>query len=210
MFIQCLTQPIRNLLERLGSQPFLQDFYMAGGTAAALHLGHRISVDIDLFTRRDFETAQILQSLRSIAEVEVVKEAGGTLIVNLEGVKVAFFLYDYPLIEPFQEYLGIRVAGPIDIGLMKITAISQRGSRRDFIDLYFICRKVKPLPDLLFLMEQKYSGVNYSVPHLLRSLVYFHDAEKEPMPRLLQPLPWPNVKRYFENQAKKLAGHMFW
>jgi hypothetical protein len=163
----------------------MADFYLAGDSAATLHLGHRVSLDLDLFCLKELRTPLLLLRLQKVGKFDLTKEAWGTLIGVLEGVRVSFFTYPYPLLRPTQKLWGVHIASLLDIGLMKLVAISQSGSRRDFIDLFFICRQSIPLAVLLASLPQKFSGINYSLPHILRSLVYFDEAEKEPMPEML-------------------------
>ncbi len=186
----------------------MRNFYLAGGSGAALHLGHRVSEDLDFFTQSDLDTGALTQRLKRLGEFELQTEAWGTVTGILCGVRVSFFTYAYPLVEPTHKLFGVNVASLADIGLMKLIAISQRGSRRDFVDLFFICQKL-PLERLLALLPRKYSGVNYSLNHILRSLVYFADAEVEPMPRMLRSIRWTAVKRFFESEVKKIARAKF-
>jgi len=181
----------------------MREFYLAGASAA-LHLGHRVSEDLDFFTQRELNTHALIQRLKRLGELEVQAEAWGTVTGTLCGVRVSFFTYAYPLVEPTQKLLGVNIAGLADIGLMKLVAIAQRGSRRDFVDLFFICQKL-PLEQLLALLPRKYVGVNRSLVHILRSLVYFADAETEPMPKMLQPVRWSEIKRFFESEVKRVA-----
>ncbi len=204
MFVQTLPQPSQSLLEKLGRQSWMRNFYLADGSGAALHLGHRISEDLDFFTQQDLDTKALIQRLKRIGDFELKTEAWGTVTGTLCSVRVSFFTYDYPLVEPMRKLFGVNIAGLADIGLMKIVAIAQRGSRRDFVDLFFICQRL-PLEQLLTLLPEKFVGVKYSLNHILRSLVYFADAEIEPMPNMLQPVRWSVVKRFFEAEVKKIA-----
>lgn len=204
MFVQALTRPAQTLLERLGRRRWMREFYLAGGSGVALHLGHRVSEDLDFFTPKELNTTLLIQRLRRVGEFDLRTEAWGTVTGILGGVRASFFTYSYPLLEPTQRLFGVGVASLVDIGLMKIVAISQRGSRRDFIDLFFICQEV-PLKELLLLLPRKYTGVNYSLPHILRSLVYFADAECEPMPKMLRKVRWSVVKGFFEKEVKRIA-----
>ena len=205
MFVQTLPQPAQRLLVRLGRQRWMANFYLAGDSAAALHLGHRRSEDLDFFCPKELNTPLLLHRLQKFGKFDLTKEAWGTLIGVLEGVRVSFFTYPYPLLHPPQKLWGVRIASLLDIGLMKLIAISQRGTRRDFVDLFFICRQSIPLTELLASLPQKFAGVNYSLPHILRSLVYFDDAEKEPMPTMLVPVRWSDIKRFFQAQVKMIA-----
>lgn len=208
MFIQVLSQPAQSLLEKLGRQKWMRNFYLAGGSGVALHLGHRISEDLDFFTQKDLNTRTLIQRLKRLNKFELQTEAWGTVTGILCDVRASFFTYSYPLVEPSKKLFGVNVASLTDIGLMKLIAISQRGSRRDFVDLFFICQ-VMPLEQLMALLPKKYVGVKYSLNHILRSLVYFADAEIEPMPKMLQPIRWSKVKRFFETEVKKIAQANF-
>jgi hypothetical protein len=97
------------------------------------------------------------------------------------------------------------VASVRDIALMKMVAISQRGSIKDFIDLFFIAREFKPVDTLIPELSIKYVGVQFNTNHILRSLCYFEDAEKEPMPNMLIACDWQEVKEYFVNEVKRLS-----
>jgi hypothetical protein len=125
---------------------------------------------------------------------------------TLDGVKVSFFRYDYPLLErtiPFEE---ISVAGVRDIASMKLDTISSRGSRKDFVDLYFVCREGRSLQDVLSWFREKYAGIDYNQAHLLKSLTYFEDADRESDLRMLRPCSWEEVKRFFRLEVKKLVA----
>lgn len=209
MFVETLAAPTRELLERLGRRRWMTAFYLAGGSGAALHLGHRISDDLDFFTAEALDTRLLLQRVKRTGAFTVHNEAWVTLAGELSGVRTSFFQYQYPLVEPVARWAGIRIAGLRDVGLMKLVAIAQRGSRRDFVDLYFICRRVLPLSELLRLRRQEFPNQHYNGTHLYRSLVYFADAEAEPMPRMLAPVRWSQVKRFFEQKVTTLAKRSF-
>ncbi len=205
MFVQTLSRPAQKLLVQLGRQRWMRDFYLAGGGAAALHLGHRLSVDLDFFCPKELNTPLLLRRLQKIGKFDLTRDAWGTLTGLLAGVRVSFFAYPYPLLQPTQKLWGVRIASLLDIGLMKLVAISQRGSRRDFFDLFFTCRQNIPLAELLSMLPRKFPGVKYSLSHILRSLVYFDDAEKEPMPKMLMPVRWAEIKGFFQTEVKMIA-----
>ncbi|MCK4308846.1 MAG: nucleotidyl transferase AbiEii/AbiGii toxin family protein [Candidatus Atribacteria bacterium] len=99
---------------------------------------------------------------------------------------------------------GIKVADLRDIGCMKIDAISSRGTKRDFIDLFFICKEVISLKNLLSLFKRKYKSVNYNMMHILKSLAYFEDAENNPMPKMTVPASWQEIKSFLKKEIKKI------
>lgn len=196
MFDETLHPPTRQVLEKLAPLPFLDGYYLAGGTALALHLGHRKSIDLDFFTRSFPNPARVVDCLAGL-HPRVIQEATGTLDVVIDSVKVSFLEYTYDLLEGVQEYRGIHVAGILDIGCMKLAAVSSRGAKKDFVDLYFLLQEIA-LPDLLRQFARKYRGVEYSQTHLLKSLVYFADADADPAPDLLRDGDWPAMKAHLQ------------
>lgn len=209
MFLQTLPDNVQSLLKRLGTLPTVTDFYLAGGSALALHLGHRVSVDLDFFTPQDdYEQEPLIQELRKIGHLTVRQQRPGTLNALLEGTQVSFFIYPYPMLEEFRDLWSIRVAGVLDLALMKLAAIGQRGRKRDFIDLYFICQSGYPLHGLLARMPEKFPRVEYPSYHLLRALAYFQDAEADEMPRMLVPCRWSQVRRFFQEEVRRLMKEL--
>jgi hypothetical protein len=182
------------LFDKLSKQDWITPFYLAGGTALALQLGHRRSIDFDFFTEGDIDTARIIQHLREMGKFELFDRSEDTLNGSVNDVQVSFFGYEYPLLDPLHRHKKISVADMIDIALMKLEAISGRGSKKDFIDLFFLLKHFS----ILWLFEkypQKYGIEISNHYHLLKSLVYFEDAEHQPMPRMLQDASWEDVKK---------------
>src|SRR3989338_1498675 len=127
MHPETLASETRRVLEKIGKQPFLSDFYLAGGTALALHLGHRESIDLDFFSEYDFSLEKLRKEMSELGRYVLVNEEPGTLDGMLENVKVTFLRYQYPLLFPLVPFLNIRIADERDIACMKIDAISSRG-----------------------------------------------------------------------------------
>lgn len=195
-------------LDFLRRLPFIQAFYLAGGTALALQLGHRISVDLDWFSPHLLlltnEREQIRQMLRQNKQFQVVSEQDNMLFTRLLETDVSFIYQHHPLLEPTIHYNGIELASPTDIGLMKLAAIISRGTRRDFVDLYAL-RQTITLEQLLAISPKKYHDRPEFVSMALRALVYFEDAEQQPMPKLLKPIRWPDVKKYCETAVRQFT-----
>jgi len=209
MFVDTLSANARRLLTQLGREPLIRSFYLAGGSAAALHLGHRVSVDLDLFTSQDHYDAEALtQRLRTIGHLNIQQQSQGTLVGLLAGVRLSFFAYPYPLLAEMADLDGVAVAHLLDIALMKLIAISQRGTKRDFVDLYFICRHGYQLGELLRRVSEKYQAVSYSSYHLLRALAYFSDAEEDESPQMLVPFDWNEVKYFFQAEVRRLMQQL--
>jgi len=202
--LKVLPPATTTILNRLGSESWMKPFYLAGGTGLALHLGHRTSADLDFFAA-SFDEEALLGLLQSASPVTVVSKARETLHVHIDDTKVSFLGYPYPLLFPLDALHGVAVAEARDIACMKISAIAGRGGRRDFVDLYVASRRYG-LPALLELFRTKFARVNYNPVHLLKSLAYFEDAEKEPMPNMLVPVAWEEIKAHFTAEVKKLAG----
>ena len=205
MFPAVLTESQQALLESLSGIAEVRTFYLAGGTALALYLGHRRSRDFDLFRQRDFNPPDLLSVLRPLGELAVLREAGGTLTVVAREIPVSFFAYDYPLLRPLHESpWGVLVADPADIAAMKLAALAGRGSRKDFVDLYFYAREVAPLEETFVDFRRKYQGISVDPYHLLRSLAFFDDAEAEAMLELLVPVDWEAIRSFFRTEAARL------
>jgi predicted nucleotidyltransferase component of viral defense system len=172
------------------------DFYLAGGTALALLESHRVSVDLDLFssTLNDAETLAVDLEDRLQAEITDVVLGHNAVDLEISGVRVSLIRYRYPLLQPTlkPDSRGLRLADRDDIAAMKLLAITNRGSRKDFIDFWLLLDRHRALSDYLDLFRQKFS--KRDVGHVVRSLVYFAEADEDPPLRLLKPISWEQVK----------------
>jgi len=183
----------RALFEGLAEESWLTPFYLAGGTALALHLGHRQSIDFDFFTQEAFRTRSLIEYVRPFGDFELLSEAENTLYGIINDVRISFFTYNYPIIRTMYRYHQLAILDMLDIALMKLEAISGRGSKKDFIDLYFLLQHFS-FETLFAEYEVKYGiGVSNHY-HLLKSLVYFDDAEAQPMPLMLHTMDWNTIK----------------
>lgn len=180
----------------------LKDFYLAGGTALALDLEHRISFDLDFFSRKNFNVELLAAKLGEINGYKLEKIDEGTVLGYLNGVKVEFFHYPYPLLSPLKKSLGVSVSSVADIACMKIIAICQRGTKRDFIDLYFILQEKLTLRSLFQKYNRKYGKLAVNRIHIVKSLRYFSDAESETMPRMLKKVEWKKVKKFLADETE--------
>lgn len=201
MFTKILSKKTENLLALLGNQKFIKDFYLAGGTGLALQLGHRTSLDLDFFSLKKFNPKKLIKELSDLDRFILEEESWGTVKGVLNDVKLSFFFYQHNLLKPVENFLGIKIAHSIDIALMKITAIGSRGSKKDFIDLYFISQEILSLKKLFALLPKKFKKVKYEPYHLLLGLTYFKNADDEPMPLMLDPARWEEIKKYFQKKA---------
>jgi hypothetical protein len=204
MFEEVFVKGAKDVLALLGRSGILQEAYLSGGTAAALQLGHRISVDFDFFTTKEFAPNSFSTTLSKLGSFDKEQSSKGTVLGKFKGINFSLFIYEYPLIFPMLKYLSVSVADIRDIAAMKIDAIASRGAKRDFIDLYFICKSGYQLIDLLDFYNKKYRKLASNLMHIQKSLVYFDDAEPDAMPRMLKKAPWKDVKKYFEHEVRKL------
>lgn len=182
------------------------EFYLAGGTALALRLGHRISLDLDLFSTSASldrqERTEIKTSLAASGPTLVNDEKDGTCHLLLEKTAVSLFRYPYKLLSPTEDWNGLRVASVPDIAAMKLSAVVGRGSRKDFIDLFFIFRQHQP-EEIFGWAKRKFPDHPNFALQAGKALVYFGDAEKEPAPRMIKSATWREVKTYFEKEIPR-------
>lgn len=190
-------------LTALRDANLLNSFYLAGGTGLALQLGHRLCLDLEFFAPEHFDQEALLQRMQNLAEFALVAKAPYTLHATIEKTKVSFLGYAYLVLYPSTPFLGVAIADPRDIACMKVSAIASRGTKRDFVDLYF-CAKRFGLKEVLRMFETKYAQTHYSKIHILKSLTFFADAEKDPMPHKLESLDRGEVKQFFLREAPRL------
>ena len=145
-----------------------------------------------------------MQSLKNYAP-KIIQESAGTLDLLIDEVQVSFLEYKYPMLEDLLSFDGVMMASVVDIGCMKVSAISSRGTKKDYVDLYFILQKLT-LEDLLDAFSKKYKGIEYSKSHILKSLVYFDDAEADPDPDYLISTKWSEIKGYITEVTKGLSN----
>ncbi|NCA94167.1 MAG: hypothetical protein EOM84_03200 [Sphingobacteriia bacterium] len=200
MFSQTIEPKTKRILDKIVSSGISAQFYLAGGTALAIHLGHRMSIDLDFFSRSDFSIEKIKKELSLLGDVVVNDQEDGTLNASLDGVKISFLRYDYAQLYPYVVFENVNLADERDIAAMKIDAASSRGSKKDFIDLYFLLEKYS-LVELIVFFEKKFSDIKYNKLHILKSLVYFSDAEAEPMPMMLKEVSWQKVKEKISQEV---------
>lgn len=209
---ESLSPRAQELLAKLATRSWADEFYLAGSAALALYTGHRPVQDVDLMTgtnrlaspdRRDL--LGDLLDLDPATEVETARDgylfarAGGE-----RGVGLRLFYYPYPLADPFEDLGGLAVISAVDLGLMKLGAIISRATRRDFVDLYLLCRAL-PLAELLHRAEDKFGHVRDFPLQALKGLADLTQIEGEPMPRLAIPLQWEEVEAWLRSEVRELG-----
>ncbi len=202
-----LPQHSLKLLDQLEalSDDALAGWTLAGGTGLAFRFGHRSSEDLDFFRTDEFDARRLHVSLAQLGSYETLQEEPHTLTVLTAKTKLSFFCVRDPFIFPGTPHRFFRVADVREIALMKLAAISGRGSRKDFIDLYFILQQPPFLSEYFEWLPKKYPPERLNAYHILKSLTYFEDAEREPMPEMRMPLRWDNCKNFFVREARSLV-----
>ncbi|MBW2063950.1 MAG: nucleotidyl transferase AbiEii/AbiGii toxin family protein [Deltaproteobacteria bacterium] len=206
MFEQVLSKEALEVIEILG--PKLTRFYLAGGTGLALQLGHRKSEDLDFFTDKRF-TPDLLLSSTPHARVLFTDE--GTIHFELWGIRVSLLYYEPPLAYPAIDWRDMKVADIRDIGAEKIKTISQRGAKKDFIDLYAILKMRYSIEELCNFFGRRFNDSDMNLYHVLRSLVFFEDAEQDPLPHMLvsgKDWDWEQIKTFFIESIEAFEKHL--
>ena len=178
---------------------------LAGGTGLALQIGHRVSEDFDFFRTRGLDTAALFERLSEVAACETLYSDEHTLSLLVGGVKLSFFQVHDPFLFPVTPYTFFGVADMRDIALMKLLAVTNRGSRKDFVDLFAILQSGPTLSDYLQLLPQKYGPGRLNPYQVTMSLTYFADAEGEPIPNMLAPFEWADCKAFFVREVRALV-----
>jgi hypothetical protein len=201
----------KKALDFLSNEKWMKssNLYLAGGTALALQVGNRKSFDLDFFSMKKFNEKKILENFLNNSDWLTEVEDRGTIYGKLLNSKISFIYYPFFIpVQDFVKYGAINMLNPIDIAVMKITALSQRGRKRDFFDLYWCAKNLEPLEEIIKKLPKQYPTVAHDYHHLLKSMVYFEDAESDPEPEIFFKASWKEVKKFFEKEipiiAKKL------
>jgi len=206
---ETLPRPTKKALMFLSEEKWLKEssWYLAGGTALALQTGNRKSLDLDFFTQdRNFDGKKLIARFAGNNDWQTEVEDVNTIYGQLLKAKVSFIAY--PFFIPKQEPLwhgAIRVLQAKDIAVMKITAISQRGRKRDFFDLYWCAKNIEPLEEIIKRLKVQYPSVAHDYHHILKSLVYFEDAESDPEPEINFDVGWKKVKNFFIKEIPEIS-----
>lgn len=185
-------------------------WYLAGGTALALQAGNRKSVDLDFFTmEKNFDGKKLLDNFVKNTEWQTDVEEKNTIYGKLFNAKISFIAY--PFFVPkrdFIQYGSISVLSSVDIAVMKVIAVSQRGRKRDFFDLYWCAKNIESLDDLIKKLKEQYPSVAHDYNHILKSLVYFEDAESDPEPEIYFNASWEEIKAFFEKEIPRITREL--
>lgn len=205
--LQATTLPKSSLelLKKLSPAFSKQGFYLAGGTALALRFGHRISVDLDFFTEQSFDPDSLLvliEEMGGVGEVHIFQKTKGSLCLTVAETKIECFYYPYALLKPTEDVDGVTLASVIDNGVMKLSALTNRGSKKDFCDIS-IMLGVHSLSEWIGYYHKKFPQSDVFM--LTKSLTWFDDAEEEPDPQFLNGQTWNEVKTRVSDAVAQLG-----
>ena len=204
LYYETIAPATLELLTTLQQIQGIRNTRLVGGTALALHIGHRTSVDLDLFTvdpEDDF--LSVIAAIKNKGyQLDIQKQSTNILLAMINDIKVDIVNYPYPWLLPEVREANISLASVKDIAAMKLSAITNRGTKKDFIDLWYLL-KIYSLEEMLEFYRQKYdTSASFMV---LKSLTWFDDAENEVQPRMFdQNFDWKNVKSTINAEVKKL------
>ena len=198
---QTVVPDLMELLRKLMKVEEFSNFYLVGGTSLSLQIGHRNSIDIDLFGKKEIDSELFVGILNNFGKTEIIQSSKNILITDINGLKVDFVNYRYQLLDKPLEIDGIRMLSKKDIAAMKLNAIAGRGSKKDFIDLYFLLEEFS-LQEILSFYEKKYD--DGSVFMVQKSLTYFDDADNQILPKMFQDFDWETCKQKIIEEVLKL------
>lgn len=191
-----------NLLKGLMREPLLKETRLVGGTALALQLGHRSSIDIDLFGHFNCDDIQLRRMLATHGQLQVIATSENLKLFTLNDIKVNIVNYDSPWIDEVVEQDGLRLASVSEIAAMKVRAIVGCGTRKDFVDLYYLLQQFS-IFQIMDLYHEKYPDFNDFIA--VKSLTYFEDAEQAPMPMMRDLTSWDTMKEQIKQSVKQLT-----
>ncbi len=198
---ETITPETLELLKQIQALPEFAALRLVGGTSLALRLGHRLSIDLDLFGEWP-EEADLHAALARLGDARKVAWApGGKMqFFYVNGIKLdCVTCANSSWLDPHEDFQGIRLATIRDIAAMKVNAITNRGTRKDFVDLAFLLEQYS-INEILEWYVKKYPETNPA--QAMRSLCYFADAEQQPMPRMLKPFDWEAAKTKIQSEVR--------
>lgn len=202
MYPEALTETAAGLFPSLSAFP---DFYLAGGTALALQIGHRVSVDFDLFADDDIQRG-LLQKVRRVfagADIAPLVNNGDELTVLINGVKTTFLRYPFPPRDRLIAYRKVPLLSVQEIAATKAYTIGRRGSYKDYVDLYFVVKEgYTTLSDIIADAEDKF-GNDFNSRLFLEQLIYVADLDDTAI-QFLKPAVTPRqIVSFFEDRIRE-------
>ncbi|MBN1915389.1 nucleotidyl transferase AbiEii/AbiGii toxin family protein [Candidatus Dojkabacteria bacterium] len=186
------------LLQNISQNKSLNTFFLAGGTSLALQIGHRISDDLDFFTKSEFKS-NLLSEIQG--KYEVITLHDNSIEIIQSNTKVSFLFFAFPLYKKLKKAGNIRLADPIDIGLMKLLALQGRTTKKDIVDLYFIDKEIIQLEKLLKLFESHFPKESFNSYSSIKELFNLEELAAEPMPKMIKKVKW-------EEALEKVLGEV--
>lgn len=191
-----------DLLKSIQSNRFFNNFYLVGGTALSLYLGHRRSYDLDFFSQTEFP-ANLTSHLKF--DYQVFAQQKNSIELNAKATKLMFFYFAFPLYKKIVNIQGIRMADPVDIGLMKLLALQGRSTKKDIVDLYFIDRQIIKLEELLNIFEDFYPKASFNSYSSLKQILNISEIELSPIPIMLENF---SFEQAWECVSSKVSWHI--
>ncbi|MEX1000763.1 MAG: nucleotidyl transferase AbiEii/AbiGii toxin family protein [Crocinitomicaceae bacterium] len=203
LYRNVVTPSTFNIFQNILEKECFQNFFLAGGTSLALQIGHRLSIDLDFFSTQGYDVEKVKETLIQEFDAKILGLSNNSLTGLIKGVKVEFISHQYPLLQKLVLIDNCRLASIPDIAAMKINAVRNRGSKKDFVDLYFLLKRYQ-IQELLEFTNKKYP--NHENLMTLKSLLYFDQADSEPDPTFTnEPLNWQEIKSFFQHKITPLV-----
>lgn len=196
LFTETVNPSTLELLKHLQKLDELRGARLVGGTALALQIGHRKSIDLDIFGAISSPWEELMFSISKIADTQLLSSSKMMCFLRVDDIKVDVVNYPYKWIDNPVTEDGVVLAGIRDIAAMKLSAITNRGTKKDFVDFYFLLQRYT-MSELIGFYEMKYPDAQMFAT--LKSLTYFDDAEEDPMPLMIIPVEWELVKKSIIN-----------
>lgn len=201
LYTETVTRATLELLKELMTIPALGSFNLVGGTNLSLRFGHRLSIDLDLFTNEFFDSEKIFNLLESrYQNIILASQSESMLFLYINDVKIDMVLLPYGYLKPIEIVDDIRLVSVEDIAAMKLSAIARRGVKKDFWDIFELLSKFS-IKEMISFYKEKYRSRD--IFHLLRSLVYFADAETQKDPDPIKKITWLQIKQKLQEEVEK-------
>jgi predicted nucleotidyltransferase component of viral defense system len=202
LFYKTIDTKTLELLKSIQKIELFKELRLVGGTSLALQIGHRISIDLDLFGEINADKNTITETLNKLGNLKIIHFSKNVSIYALNDVKIDIVNYSYPWIKESINVDNLKLANIQDIAAMKLAAITGRGSKKDFIDLFFLLKRYS-LKELFAFYNQKFhDGSTFLV---LKSLSYFLDADDELMPKMIINTDWETVKQFIKKSLNEFV-----
>lgn len=203
---ECFTKKGWEVLASLKPILLKHEALLADGTALSLQIGHRISLDLDFFTIKAFNLESVISAVRDAGQrFHLLAEGEGYIVIDIEGVQFSLFHYDYPFLDKPTQYQGINIASVLDIAAMKIIAISQLGTKRDFVDMHFILQNI-PFHKVAEHTVRRFGKERINPVLIGKALAYFADADSDPEPEYTKmKVKWERIKTFFKQHVKQFV-----